>query len=276
MPLRVVLGNGSVRYVQLRGEVAAKNAFQVRGTMQDVTEQRRAQEQIRNLAHYDSLTGLANRRRFMEQLERAQEHARSNGHAMALLYMDLDQFKRINDTLGHTAGDELLRAVGDVLVDKVRPTDVVLCGRPDGESEISRLGGDEFAVLLTKISSKEDAGLVAGRILAALATSIPVEGHEIVTTASIGIAVYPDHGEDVETLVKHADRAMYHAKERGRNNFQYFTKALNEGALKRLTIESHLRAAIETEAMHLHYQPRVEIATGRITGAEALVRWNHP
>jgi len=276
VPLRVVLGSGSVRYVQLQGEVSAEDVFHVRGTMQDVTEQRRVQEKIRNLAHYDSLTGLANRRRFMEQLERARRNAHSNGHAMGLLYMDLDQFKRINDTLGHTAGDGLLQAVGDVLVDKVRPTDLVLCGRPGGESEVSRLGGDEFAVLLTKISSKEDAGRVAGRILDALSAAIPVEGHEIVTTASIGIAVYPDHGEDVETLVKHADRAMYHAKEQGRNNFQYFSKALNEGALKRLTIESHLRAAIEKEAMHLHYQPRVEIATGKITGAEALVRWNHP
>jgi diguanylate cyclase (GGDEF)-like protein len=272
----VVLGSGSVRYVQLRGEVSAEDVFQVRGTMQDVTEQRRAQEKIRNLAHYDSLTGLPNRRRFMEQLERARENAHSNGHAMGLLYMDLDQFKRINDTLGHTAGDELLRAVGDVLADKVRPTDVVVCGRPMDESEISRLGGDEFAILLTKISSKEDAGRVARRILDALSASIRVEGQEIVTTASIGIAVYPDHGQDVETLVKHADRAMYHAKERGRNNYQYFSKALNEGARKRLTIESHLRAAIETEGMHLHYQPRVEIATGRITGAEALARWNHP
>jgi diguanylate cyclase (GGDEF)-like protein len=276
VPLRVVLGSGSVRYVQLQGEVSAEEVFQVRGTMQDVTEQRRAQEKIRNLAHYDSLTGLANRHRFMEQLERARQSARSNGYAMGLLYMDLDQFKRINDTLGHTAGDGLLRAVGDVLVDKVRPTDLVLCGRPADESEISRLGGDEFAVLLTEISSQEDAGRVASRILDALSTSIPVEGHKIVTTASIGIAVYPDHGEDVETLVKHADRAMYHAKEQGRNNYQYFSKALNEGALKRLTIESHLRAAIEAEAMHLHYQPRVEIATSRITGAEALVRWNHP
>lgn len=276
VPLRVVLGSGSVRYVQLRGEVSAEDVFQVRGTVLDVTEQRRAQEKIRNLAHYDSLTGLANRRRFMEQLERARQNASSNGHAMGLLYMDLDQFKRINDTLGHTAGDELLQAVGEVLIDKVRTTDVVFCGYPTDESEISRLGGDEFAILLTKISSKEDAGRVAGRILDALSASIPVEGHEIVTTASIGIAVYPDHGEDVETLVKHADRAMYHAKERGRNNYQYFSKTLNEGALKRLTIESHLRAAIETEAMHLQFQPRVDIATGRITGAEALARWTHP
>ena len=276
VPLRVVLGSGSVRYVQMQGEVSTEDVFQVRGTLQDITEQRRAQEKIRNLAHYDSLTGLANRRRFMEQLERARRNALANGHAMGLLYMDLDQFKRINDTLGHTAGDELLQAVGEVLIDKVRTTDLVLCGRPGDESEVSRLGGDEFAVLLTKISSKEDAGQVAGRILDALSASIPVEGHEIVTTASIGIAVYPDHGEDVETLLKHADRAMYHAKERGRNNYQYFSKALNEGAMKRLTIESHLRAAIEKEAMHLHYQPRIEMATGRITGAEALVRWNHP
>jgi len=276
VPVRVILPSGAVRYVQLRGETTPKNVFQAQGTLQDITEQRRAQERIRHLAHYDSLTGLANRRRFMEQLERAQQFARSNGHSMALLYMDLDQFKRINDTLGHTAGDALLQGVGDLLIDRVRTTDVVVRSIADVDSEISRLGGDEFAILLTKISSKEDAGLVASRILSALTESIPVEGHEIVTTASIGIAVYPDHGDDVETLVKHADRAMYHAKERGRNNYQYFTNALNEGALKRLTIGAQLRAAIENEEMHLCYQPRVEMGTGRITGAEALVRWNHP
>jgi diguanylate cyclase (GGDEF)-like protein len=276
VPLRVVLGSGSVRHVQMQGEVSTEDVFQVRGTLQDITEQRRAQEKIRNLAHYDSLTGLANRRRFMERLELARKTALENGHSMGLLYMDLDQFKRINDTLGHTAGDELLQAVGDVLIDKVRTTDVMLCGRTVEESEISRLGGDEFAILLTKISSKEDAGQVAHRILEALSVPIPVEGHEIVTTASIGVAVYPDHGDDAETLLKHADRAMYHAKDKGRNNYQYFSKAMDEGALKRLKIESQLRAAIENEAMHLHYQPRVEIASGRITGAEALARWNHP
>jgi diguanylate cyclase (GGDEF)-like protein len=276
VPVRVVLGSGSVRYVQLRGEVTAEDVFQVRGTVQDVTEQRRVQEKIRTLAHYDSLTGLANRRRFMEQLERAQYTARRNGHCMALLYMDLDRFKRINDTLGHTAGDELLQGVSDILSDQVRTTDVVLCGFSDDDSEVSRLGGDEFAILLTRISSQEAAGQVAARILDALGTPISVEGHEIVTTASIGIAVYPDHGEDVETLVKHADRAMYDAKERGRNNYRYFSTTLAEGALKRLTIESNLRAAIENGEMRLQYQPRVEMATGRITGAEALARWNHP
>jgi diguanylate cyclase (GGDEF)-like protein len=276
VPVRVVLGSGSVRYVQLRGEVTAEDVFQVRGTVQDVTEQRRVQEKIRTLAHYDSLTGLSNRRRFMEQLERAQYNARENGHCMALLYMDLDRFKRINDTLGHTAGDELLQGVSDILSDQVRTTDVVLCGFSDDDSEVSRLGGDEFAILLTRISSQEAAGQVAARILDALGTPISVEGHEIVTTASIGIAVYPDHGEDVETLVKHADRAMYDAKERGRNNYRYFSTALAEGALKRLTIESNLRAAIENGEMRLQYQPRVEMATGRITGAEALARWNHP
>jgi diguanylate cyclase (GGDEF)-like protein len=276
VPLRVVLGSGAVRYVQLQGEVSEQDVFRVRGTMQDVTEQRRVQEKIRNLAYYDSLTGLANRRRFMDQLERARQSAHSKGRPMALLYMDLDHFKRINDTLGHTAGDELLQAVGDVLLEKVRPTDLVLCGRPGEEFEISRLGGDEFAILLSEIASPQDAGRVARRILDALSDPIPVEGHEIVTTASIGIAVYPDHGEDVETLVKHADRAMYHAKGKGRNNYQYFSKALDEGALKRLTMESHLRVAIDTEAIQLHYQPRVEIASGSITGAEALVRWSHP
>ncbi|MFQ5416567.1 MAG: putative bifunctional diguanylate cyclase/phosphodiesterase, partial [Myxococcota bacterium] len=276
VPLRVVLNTGSVRHVQIRGEVLEDDVFRVRGTMQDITEQRRAQQRIRNLADYDSLTGLANRHRFMEKLERARVNARDGMFAMALLYMDLDQFKRINDTLGHTAGDGLLPAVGDILTDNVRPTDVVAVGRYDDATEISRLGGDEFAVLLTKIRGKEEAGLVAQRILHALSNAIPVEGHEIITTASIGIAVFPDDGDDVETLVKHADRAMYHAKERGRNNFQFFTDELNEGALKRLTIESNLRSAVSNDEIQVEFQPRLETATGRISGAEALARWIHP
>jgi diguanylate cyclase (GGDEF)-like protein len=274
---RVILSNGSVRHVHMRGEMADDERSVMRGTLQDVTEQRRAQAKIDRLAHYDGLTGLSNRRRFMNQLERSRERCATAGEKMALLYMDLDQFKRINDTLGHSAGDALLRSIADRLFEKVRVTDVVSRPSEGGEeSEISRLGGDEFAVLLTQISSREDARLVARRILTAMPTPISVDGHEISTTVSIGIAIYPDDGEDVETLVKHADRALYHAKEKGRNNFQFFSEALNAGAMKRLTLESRLRSAIESEALYLNYQPRVDIPSGRITGVEALLRWNDP
>ena len=273
-PLRVVLPSGGVRYVQLRGEGAA-NGKHASGTMQDVTQERRAQEKIHYLAHYDSLTGLANRRRFMERLENAKLGAAGDAAQMALLYMDLDQFKRINDTLGHGAGDELLRAVAGTLFDQVRSTDVV--GRTGaGESEISRLGGDEFAILLTRVGSRSDAEGVARRILAAVPSPVRVDNQEISTTASIGIAIYPDDGEDVETLVKHADRAMYFAKENGRNGFAFFSDAMNSGSMRRLTIEQHLRTAVENGDMDVVYQPRIELGRHRIDGVEALLRWKHP
>jgi diguanylate cyclase (GGDEF)-like protein len=275
-PIRLQCPDDSVRHVQVRGETVPDGNPEVQGTIQDVSEQRRAQEKIRQLAHYDALTGLANRRRFMEQIEEARATAQDGGHPMALLYLDLDQFKRINDTLGHTAGDGILQAVADVLYEKVRRTDLVGRGSTAGSSEISRLGGDEFAVLLTKITSREDAGLVAGRILSALPAPLLVDEHQISTTASIGIAIYPEDGDDVESLVKHADRAMYHAKERGRNNYQFYAQSLDAGALKKLTMESELRTAVEREELQLLYQPRIDVGTGRVLGAEALLRWNHP
>jgi diguanylate cyclase (GGDEF)-like protein/PAS domain S-box-containing protein len=275
-PLRVVMPNGAVRHVQMRGEISPELATRAQGTIQDITEQRRAQERIRFLAQYDSLTGLANRGRFMEQLDKAMAQARQNDHPMALLYLDLDHFKRINDTLGHSVGDELLQGVAQTLFDQVRSTDVI--GRPlgDVDSEISRLGGDEFAILLTAMSAAEDAGIVAARVLEALPTPVTVERHSISTTASIGIALYPDDGEDVDTLVKHADRAMYHAKERGRNNFQFFHESMNAGALRRLTLESRLHRSLEAGEMRLVYQPRIDLPSGTVIGAEALMRWSHP
>ncbi|MGI9539999.1 MAG: putative bifunctional diguanylate cyclase/phosphodiesterase, partial [Miltoncostaeaceae bacterium] len=244
------------------------------GTLQDVTEQQRSQEKIRQLAHFDGLTGLANRRRFMDQLKKASLRSMRGEHKMALLYMDLDQFKRVNDTLGHSAGDELLRSVAQTLFDKVRVTDVV--GRPASseDPEISRLGGDEFAILLTEIGERDDALHVAERILAALPTPVLVEGHEISTTGSIGISIHPDDGEDVETLLKHADRALYHAKESGRNQVKFFSESLNTGAMKRLTMESRLRNAIENNQLRLHYQPRFELKTLQVVAVEALMRWS--
>ncbi len=271
---RIILASGAVRYVQLRGELSPSQNLRMYGTMQDVTEQRRAQEKIRHLANFDSLTGLANRRRFIERLERARISSAAKGDRMALLYLDLDQFKRINDTLGHTAGDELLRSVADVLFEKVRSADALGRASIVEDSEISRLGGDEFAVLLTRIDGLEHVEQLATRILDALPAPIVVEGHEITTTGSIGIAVYPEDGEDVETLVKHADRALYHAKERGRNGYQFFSEALNVGALKRLTMEARLRSAVESGGLHLCFQPRLDLAKGRLDGVEALLRWD--
>ncbi len=273
---RVMLPAGGQRHVQLRGEPIANRPGRMHGTIQDVTEQHRTQEEIRRLAHYDSLTGLANRRRFTEQLERSVERARIAGRRMALLYMDLDQFKRINDTLGHSAGDRLLEHVAHVLFDRVRPTDIIARNveQKDDDVEVSRLGGDEFAVLLSEIGEAEDAGVVAQRILEAVTAPLHFEEHEISTTASIGIAVFPEDGDNVETLVKHADTAMYEAKDRGRNLYAFFSRKMNEGTLRKLTVESHLRHALAREELRLVYQPRVHLSPRRIDGLEALLRWD--
>jgi len=274
-PYRIVQSTGSVRHVQLCGELSEPNQTQICGTLQDITIQRRAEERIRYLAHHDSLTGLTNRTRFRELLEKSIQAAKQKGHSLALLYMDLDQFKRINDTLGHGAGDRLLQEIAETLIDNLRGGDVVSRDLKLQEAEVSRLGGDEFAVLLTKVSDPDDAGLVARRILEALPTPVKSELGNITTTISIGIALYPADGEDAETLVKHADTAMYHAKEAGRNNYKFFSAAMNESALRRFAIETGLREALERDEMAVRFQPRVCIDTGRIECFEALLRWKH-
>ena len=278
---RMMRPDGDVRFVHQQGEFVTddrRSGAWVSGTVQDVTEQRQAQDRIRYLANYDSLTGLANRRLFKERLDRAITHAEANGTLVALLFLDLDRFKRINDTLGHSAGDQLLRTVADRLRDRVRGSDLV--GRPEGEVDpdppVSRLGGDEFTVLLSQISDPKDAGEVAKRILEALPEPISVDGHEIWTTASIGIAVYPMDGEDVEELLKHADTAMYHAKERQRNSYHFFSKSMNAALVRKLSLESRLRDALQGEEFRLHYQPRLDLRTGQVIGMEALIRWEHP
>lgn len=272
----VMLPSGDQRQVQLRGEpLSQERAPKLHGTIHDVTEQRQSQEEIRRLAHYDSLTGLANRRRFTEQLNRLTERARFSGSCMALLYMDLDQFKRINDTLGHSAGDHLLEHVADVLFETVRPTDLIARNvDEDADVEVSRLGGDEFAILLSEVSCPEAASRAAERILEAVTAPTSFEEHQISTTASIGIAIYPDDGEDVEALIKHADIAMYKAKERGRNTYEFYSHEMNEGTLRKLTMENHLRHALEHDELRLVYQPRVNLRERKIAGLEALLRWD--
>ena len=277
---RIVLPDGSVRHVDAQGEVAAdgpEDGAWISGTLQDVTEQAHAQARIRYLASYDSLTGLANRRLFRDQLERAIGAAKARGHMVGVLFMDLDRFKRINDTLGHGSGDALLQVVAERLRAHVRGSDVV--GRADIDElapAISRLGGDEFTILLSKLEQPEDAGDVARRILRAIPEPVALEGQSVSLSASIGIAVYPVDGEDVETLVKHADAAMYAAKELGRDNFQFFSQEINALALRKLALESRLRNAIERDEMRLHYQPRLDLQTGQVCGVEALLRWSHP
>ncbi|MEE9608522.1 MAG: EAL domain-containing protein [Myxococcota bacterium] len=277
---RVQLADGSVRNVHQRGEVVpddGRTGSWISGTIQDVTEQIRAQEKIRFLASYDHLTGLANRHLFHELLSRATAAASSRGHQVGLLYIDLDHFKRINDTLGHAAGDQLLQTVAERLRDNVRGGDVVSRVQDDAaDPAVSRLGGDEFTVILSEISEPEDAGDVARRILRVLPEMISLDGHEVSVSASIGIVLYPMDGDDVETLVRHADAAMYHAKEHGRNQYEFFSESMNAASLRKLTLETQLREALERDQFTVLYQPRLDVASDKMIGVEALLRWDHP
>jgi diguanylate cyclase (GGDEF)-like protein len=246
--------------------------------VQDITEREKAELQIRMLAYYDSLTGLPNRQRFKEQAEHAMAAAQRVGTKMALIYLDLDHFKRINDTLGHTAGDTVLRGVATELTNIVRGTDIV--AKVDAETSVSsslaRLGGDEFTIMLTGLSRSESAARVARRIMDALSRPQKIEDRDYVVTGSMGIAIYPDDGDDVDLLLRNADIAMYTAKEEGRNNYRFFSEEMNARMLERLALESDLRLALERDELLLHYQPQAETLTGRIVALEALVRWEHP
>jgi diguanylate cyclase (GGDEF)-like protein/PAS domain S-box-containing protein len=256
----------------------AKKPVRFRGTVQDISERERAESQIRMLAYYDALTGLPNRERFKEQAEQAMEAARRVGTKMALIYLDLDHFKRINDTLGHSAGDVLLRDVAQALTRIVRGTDIV--AKVDAETSVStslaRLGGDEFTIMLTGLSRSDSAARVAKRIQHALNRPLILDDREYVVTGSMGIAVFPEDGEDVDELLRNADIAMYAAKEDGRNSYRFFSTEMNERMLERLALESDLRGALDREELVLHYQPQVEAVTGKIVAVEALVRWQHP
>ena len=234
-------------------------------------------EQVKSLAYYDSLTGLPNRLSYKERLAQALEQARKSGKLVAAFFIDLDHFSRVNDTLGHEAGDQLLQQVAMRLRASCRDREdeVALAGdamAPD----VARLGGDEFTVIIPGLTHPEDAAKLARRILSSLAHPIRVAGQEIFVNASIGIAIYPDDGEDLETLLMHADTAMYKAKEHGGSSYQAYSRAMNASALQRLTLETALRRALEREEFELHYQPIVDGRTGVAVGAEALVRWRHP
>jgi diguanylate cyclase (GGDEF)-like protein len=220
---------------------------------------------IERRAEHDGLTGLPNRMLFGDRLARALAHARRNELPVAVIVVDLDRFKEVNDSLGHAAGDELLREVAQRMRACVRDEDTV-----------ARLGGDEFALLLPHLSGIEGAVQVARRVLAALAVPVELGGQPVVVSPSIGISLFPDDGDDADDIVEGADAAMYRAKEQGRNTFEIFSPALRTEANERLALETALRRGLTAGELVLHYQPKVDLRSGRITGAEALVRWNHP
>lgn len=277
---RIVLPNGTDFIIHLQAEGVREeetDEITVIGTAQDITERKQAERAIHQLAYYDSLTGLANRVLFKDRLSNAISFAARHHQHLATLFIDLDRFKIINDTLGHTVGDLLLTHVAERLSDSVRQSDSV-SRHADHEPmhALARLGGDEFTILLTSLPHPEDAGRVARRILESLAHPFSIDGHEIFISASIGISIFPSDGSTVEALLKNADTAMYHAKEQGRNNCQFYSSGLNAAAAERLDLENELRRALEREEFVVFYQPKLNIHSRKILGAEALVRWKHP
>lgn len=243
----------------------------------DVSEKKRADAKVRRLAFYDTLTGLPNRQAFLIQVSEAIREAKANDSGLSILYFDLDNFKRINDSLGHSTGDVLLRGIARRLEQCVRRDDAVArFGKSNSAMQVARLGGDEFTVLLRDINSADEASSVAERILAALRKPLHYQGQQFVITPSVGIASYPEDGEDIDTLVKNADMAMYGAKAMGRNCISMFSGTMSVRSLERLELEDSLRKAITKGDLELHYQPKLCIRTRAVTGVEALVRWSHP
>jgi diguanylate cyclase (GGDEF)-like protein len=235
------------------------------GTTEDITERKAAEQRVQFLAYYDALTELPNRALLRDRLLVALASARRHHEKVALLFLDLDHFKTINDSLGHSIGDLLLKEVAERLKKWTRAPDTV-----------ARLGGDEFLVLMTGISQTADALVVAERIVKSMSAEFVIEGQSLNVTCSLGISIFPDNGADIEALFKNADLAMYSAKEHGRNTIRVFTQEMNVQAMERMTLESSLRLAVERNELYLVYQPQEDLATGEIIGCEALLRWKHP
>ena len=231
----------------------------------DVSAARAMSQQMTHSAQHDVVTNLPNRLLLNDRISQSVSLARRRNRPLAVLFLDLDHFKKINDSLGHAVGDQLLQSVSKRLLAGVRNSDTV-----------SRQGGDEFVILLSEISHPEDAATSARKILLSLSAPHSIESHNLDIAGSIGISIYPEDGEEAETLIKNADTAMYHAKESGRNNFQFFKPEMNRQAVERQSLEGSLRHALERCEFLLHYQPKVNLSTGQITGAEALIRWQHP
>ncbi|MDD3354259.1 GGDEF domain-containing phosphodiesterase [Zoogloea sp.] len=262
---RVRASNGSYRWLAARGLARTGRdgkADLMAGSISDITDRKADEARIRHLAHHDILTGLPNRARLMEQLPRLIAHERRQ--PLAVLFVDLDRFKGINDTLGHSVGDHLISAVARRISDTLRP-----------QGEVYRQGGDEFIVILQHLEKAEDAGQVADQILERIGEPIHLDQHDFNISASIGIALHPADGQDSETLLRHADAAMYAGKASGGGCHHFFSARLNERLQHRVLLESALRQAIGRQELSLHYQPQVDLVSGRVIGAEALLRWQH-
>jgi diguanylate cyclase (GGDEF)-like protein len=264
--------------IHLETRFVARDKNTVLAIARDITERKNAEEKIYNLAYYDELTELPNRELFSQSLEQTIGIAKRDVQKFAVLFVDLDRFKRINDTLGHTIGDELLKDVATRLATCTRSTDSV--SHPDpiasGIIKLARLGGDEFVIKLYGIDTQDSVAAVANRVIGALTPPFTCAGHQFVVTPSIGIALYPQDGRTGEELLMNADSAMYRAKSVGRNNFKFYSETMRTKSLHRLDLENLIRTAIDEKQFELHFQPKVNADTFRLVGAEALLRWNHP
>jgi diguanylate cyclase (GGDEF)-like protein/PAS domain S-box-containing protein len=259
--------DGSKMWLSANVQAVSEDGVLVRyeGSNEDITARKAAEERIQFLAYYDALTGLPNRTLLLDRLGKALAGARRQNCKIALLFLDLDGFKIINDSLGHSVGDLLLQDVAERLKTWGREQDTV-----------ARLGGDEFLILLTQIKELPDVAVAAERLMDAMTAEFVIQGHSLNISCSIGVSIFPEHGTDCETLIKNADAAMYGAKDCGRNNFQFFAEDMNAKAVERLSLENSLRSALGKKELFLVYQPQVDVTTGRITGLEALLRWQHP
>ncbi len=268
-----------VEYAISRAEGAA-GGFRLIGIVRDITERRQSEEALARLANFDTLTGLPNRNLFRDRLRQALARAKRSGSLVALVFVDLDRFKIINDTLGHGVGDELLQIVAMRIRDTLREADSVghmdRGGEAAGNPTVSRLGGDEFTVILEDLDDSRQAAPVVQRILDAIAQPLPLAGRLLYVTASAGIAVYPTDDGDADNLLRNSDAAMYRAKDIGRNTYQFFSEELNRKAHERLEMELRLRDALAREEFTLHFHPQLDILSGRVGSVEALLRWNNP
>ena len=264
--------------IHLETRFVPRDNTSVLAIVRDITNRKNSEERIFNLAYYDELTELPNRQLFSQSLERTIATAQRDGQKFAVLFVDLDRFKRINDTLGHSVGDELLKEVARRLERCTRATDSVarIDSPDDGDIKLARLGGDEFVIKLDGVENEETVSAIASRIISALIPPFSCEGHQFVVTPSIGIALYPQDGLTSEELLMNADSAMYRAKFHGRNNYKFYSETMRTKSLHRLDLENQIRQAIDGGQFELHYQPKVDAETWSLVGAEALLRWNHP
>ena len=269
----VVTRLGADHYFELRVVVCGEDA--VLALIRDITERKHAEHDIRYMAYHDSLTQLPNIQSFKDHLGLALSSAEHSGKYFAVFFIDLDRFKQINDTYGHKVGDLLLKASADRIINGMRRSDIVAhVNNENVHDMVARMGGDEFTILLPNIRKPEDIAKVSQRILEELSEPFLISSHELNITGSLGIAMYPNDGDDIDSLLQNADTAMYHAKVKGRNNFQFFDESMNLHIKERLSVENRIRKALEDKEFRLKYLPRYEMKSGRILGVEALLRWN--